>query len=550
MGSESYCHGFGIDRNDYPTFLLSQEWKGAHDNFNTYISGKPGYSNYKTTCWGDADYADEAGWDFNDLFVTIGIKELDSPPEISSNLPTCEAEHTFEVKLSDAQGADTIDSFDMDIEGNNFKVDIDISEESATVDPASIGDLTASIEGFQIIDENKLRVDVKIAGLDNLPGTENASLEFIAYDSTGKEGKKSYTFPIGTKPVPSFAVYDAKEGGINFDWAIENNDPNETDNNNCSVSKESGPGSVNCDPIPSSCRDEKVASSFQEDGEEKIVCYVDQVGEYNFSFKTENVCGSNETQLNFKVGDPWMMTLFGDVFSQGGFSNMKMKVIGDAYTVPSWAKGQPIGSNDSAWFSTYIMSKMDNNWTANRGSLSGYDTGDSYDDGNRALFDSSLYNYLYDIVKNNGYEITEFSDIPNSICSADETKVIFIKDTSNPNEWKEIGSGWDGEKSDSRACVIISDSPVRINSNVNNLDALIISSKTIETTDENIPFVNNGSILANKINFQRNLSGLANEGNPSELVVYDAKYLVLLRDILGIDYSSKVREFQYSDVAE
>jgi len=169
------------------------------------------------------------------------------------------------------------------------------------------------------------------------------------------------------------------------------------------------------------------------------------------------------------VGDPWLVTAYGDTFSKSGYSNMTLHTT--TYPIPKEA-------DNSAFFSTYIISKSQQSWTSNHRSFQNPNwLLDNYADNNRTKV-SNIYDYLHTLYDSNASscldsgvvlrEVTDFSSPLDASCVDD--KLYFI---DNEETTVSLPAGWLGQtKSSDRACLVVSKGPLEIPEEVNSQDEI------------------------------------------------------------------------------
>lgn len=265
-----------------------------------------------------------------------------------------------------------------------------------------------------------------------------------------------------------------------------------------------------------------------------------------------NICGNISTTATLRViyASPWMMTTFGDTYAADGYNNMRMWRVTAPTTsfVPSWGTN---GGN--AYFSFYLISRNTGNWTTSS-SLRAYQLG-SYDDENRRIVPgigtTSLYDYFVELVDRSGSGCDEVAististqdELNTKSCSG--RQILFV----NNSGAMTLPASWNAAAPDpDDACVVIAKDTLRIPGSVDLADTFFIITSQLTTTADTEQLRINGGVFANQINFQRDLP--QDGDNPAEIITYDPKYIVLLRDCLGEEYPFRIREYNYSSAAE
>jgi hypothetical protein len=237
--------------------------------------------------------------------------------------------------------------------------------------------------------------------------------------------------------------------------------------------------------------------------------------------------------LNVSTAEPWMMTARGDVYASDGYDLKLQQVTG--YSVPK------MPPSDDAYFSTYIISRnMAGGWpdpSAARGSLRGYLLGD-YDDKNTSkLGAEKVYNYMRGIVEANGRTITPLPPGgPPTSCSGGILRVYFTTSTIDFTD-ADYGSAANS------ACVYVTSGDVNVGPNVQRIEGFILADGNFVTSSSNKKLRIDGGVISSNVNFGRDLD--IDSTDPAEIIIYDAKYLMLLRDWLGESYPFRIREYKY-----
>jgi len=475
------------------------------------------------------------------------------PPTVTVDKPRdcnawgCDSNYGFRFNLrglSSANGRD-INRMRLNIGASTFN--INISGSTATLVNTTSGNLTAQIVPCQsgstaCFSATEVLVQVRVGGLVNLSGgiQVTASATNISGESSAVFNAGSFT--AGKCPVISSFSYTPLLGSnIRFNWSFLNPiTAGTTCGITCTpVSSCSSPNPVNCTGNP--------VGSYTASGT------VSGQGSYNFIFSANNVCGTTTSNTNVVVGNPWLATGFGDAYAYGGYSGMSMQSMGDF-------EGIPRGTGGQAYFSTYIISKLQSaaaNAYPNRPSIRSYLLS-NYSDNNVNLFTllpnrtASVYDYIYNLAGKNGCFTSGqcTTTIPPQLLVCDSKKIYFVNDNLTlTNDFRSSTTVPDD------ACAFIVRRNVTVSSNIIRLDGFfILDGNFITNSNLTIPvkqtLVIKGGVIANNVTFNRTLSGFDNSLNPSEIIIYDPKYIDLLRDLLGEDYPSKIRELEYSNPTE
>ncbi len=265
---------------------------------------------------------------------------------------------------------------------------------------------------------------------------------------------------------------------------------------------------------------------------------------YTFSFSGEGgLCGTDTTVNTgsvYEAANAWLMTGWGDVYVYGGITSSDpmemMEITDNRFSIPT--------INDWAYFSTYIISKSDSggSFPTTEGdgdgkSKRGFQL-DSYDDMNRdKVGDSSVYNYIKDLSEENECTTENCRVITGMPASCTGQKVYFIdSDLQIDSNFNVISS--------SDACVFVVKENVNVAPNVRRLDAFFLVDGTFTSQSSDRRLEIEGGVISNNASFIRAIDN--SYLNPSEVISYDPKYLDLLREYLGVDYPSNVRELGYS----
>ncbi len=254
----------------------------------------------------------------------------------------------------------------------------------------------------------------------------------------------------------------------------------------------------------------------------------------------DEVCNAN-TGDSGEVGVPgaWIMSGLGDTFAGGGYLGRKMYQIKG--NLENLVFGT--GSDQSAYFSTYIISKGDGDYTGNRSSNYDYLLG-NYDDSN-----ANFYQSLTDTISENGCEPD--APLPSGGCSGEHVYLI--------NSNITLPSAWlDQSRNSNRACVVIVDGNITIPAGtakadgIDKIDAFLIANGRFNTNSDanNDSLLINGGVIARNFNLNRALTD--NSENPAEVVRYDPKYLdsEVIRNCLGKKAPMQIREYRYSATEE
>jgi len=239
----------------------------------------------------------------------------------------------------------------------------------------------------------------------------------------------------------------------------------------------------------------------------------------------------NDMIILFGIEQPpataWMMTGFGDTYSFSGYSDMIMYNHMNFLNIPD-TSGNP------SYFSRYLFSSGNTNSINDNESFEEWELM-NYDDSNIDILKNSIYYELLDLAKRNdcmGSKVFEISASSFNPASCNN-KIYFINEGN-----LQIDSSTSN-------CMIISKDSISIGNGVNNLDAFFITQDNFTSTGggNSTPLLINGSVLANTVNFNREIDNF-NE-NPSEVISYDPKYLDIFRDCFGQTQTTPIREFYF-----
>lgn len=236
------------------------------------------------------------------------------------------------------------------------------------------------------------------------------------------------------------------------------------------------------------------------------------------------------------TADPWMMTSGGDSYSYAGFTDLEMQDVTGSFGV----------ATGYAYFSTFINSRNSGSWIMDgRNTRRNYILGASYGDNNRGIVgpDAEIFNYLQSLAGKNACVTT--GTLPSIGGCPDGSHVYIIDDASGTTT---ISGDWLNQSASAdRACIIVTNGDLQIAAGTNDpdqIDAFFLVDGTFSTVSDSQVLLINGSVIANEVDFNREL--LDNSANPAEIVRYDPKYLDLLRDCLGKGYEFAIKEYKYS----
>ncbi len=266
---------------------------------------------------------------------------------------------------------------------------------------------------------------------------------------------------------------------------------------------------------------------------------------YTFKLKGGGgLCGSTvespDNPVEVYLPKPWVMTGWGDSYVLDGYRDKDDNEMG-IWKLTITGVNVPKGGDDSASFSTYIISKMNGPWSRSsfwaRGrSFSNYLL-DNYDDSNRVLFGSGIYKYFNDIRAKNNCSMERCKDMVTE--SAGDYQCV-----NDTVYFRDGNLVFNSDYNSTRACAFIVSGDVIVNPGVSNVSAFIITDGTFKSLYGNNTLVIKGGLITRIIDMKRNLLG-NNYNNPSELIEYDAKYIDLLRELIGEDYPFKIKEYRY-----
>jgi len=234
---------------------------------------------------------------------------------------------------------------------------------------------------------------------------------------------------------------------------------------------------------------------------------------------------------------PWLMTHLGDTYASNGYT-MEMQSI-DSYESLGVYPG-------SAYFSYYLISSGTSDIYIAKSSRMLYEM-TNYSDNNADSGNFSIYEELLSLAEENDCDIKDRSDLPIDGCNG--VYIYFIPDGGQIN----LTGGWLNQPaSNDRACIIVTKENVVVSageSDIDKMDVFVITEKQFKTESDNEILLINGSVIANSVDFNRNLVQ-KNPDDPSEVIKYDSKYFNYFRNCLGMSYPFKFREYQYSGFSD
>lgn len=449
---------------------------------------------------------------------------INSPPSVSVDKPgNCASSFTFTITATDQNGGGDVNQMQLNIGGNTFV--INVSGSSAWLQNSTAGSLQASIPSCgggrtACVSGNNVIVLVNVNGLGGLSG--NVSVQAWARDvlGAGSVWHNAGTFEESTTPEVSMNVTAGIGAEVTLTWAITGGSPSPT---KCWFDCTGG---ATC-PNPVICS----ASPPRATGT------VPGGGTYSFTFSAQNTCKTGTSTQSITVANPWLMTAFGDTYALGGYGGMAMQNVTGSFD------GVPTGA---AYFSSYIISKSGTSTAyPSRASKKNYLLGGSggiYADNNRLKVGptAEVYTYLYSLAEANdcfglGHCTTT---LPSPLGSCNGQVIYFLSNNVQITN--------DYTSAPTNACVFVVKGNVTISASVNRIDAFFLVDGDFVTQSSNRVLIIKGSVIANNVRFGRDLGGVVNNSNPSEIIIYDPKYLDILRDYLGEEYPYKIREYKYS----
>ncbi|MBN1618693.1 fibronectin type III domain-containing protein [Candidatus Dojkabacteria bacterium] len=277
----------------------------------------------------------------------------------------------------------------------------------------------------------------------------------------------------------------------------------------------------------------------------------------------DNVCNVNNYSVSGSVADNWMLTEGGDVFANTGFS-IQIPVAGENFSNYWVSKGG--GSFDFG--SEGIYAASDKNWIGWMNS--GYNSG-NYNDQNKNLM---WYSELYTLALGSDYAMHNYTSgqsgmLLNALANGEDGIYYYTGNVfSFPQDFQ-----YDGKKllflncptvnidpdltrnDDESALAIITNGNVIVGrggyapdpDNQDVVQAAIITDARFESIIDKDDvsrydqLLINGLVFAREASFRRDLIFADNQSTPSELIVYDARYLLMMRDMLG---EKKFQDFE------
>lgn len=227
--------------------------------------------------------------------------------------------------------------------------------------------------------------------------------------------------------------------------------------------------------------------------------------------------------------NPWLMTGLGDTYASGGYNGMEMR------NKESFPDLVPIGTGQ-ADFSSYIVSQAAGS-LPDPASWAGYELVD-YTDSNTV---SGMYDTLLSLAQGN--DECAFSTGVTSLSACTTSNIYFIENGTS----LVINANW-GNSAANVACVVVSKDNIYIDGGASDLNALFLTEGQFSTSNTSNLLTIHGSVLANSVYFQRAIAN--SSANPSEAIIYDAKYLGLLKSCFGERYPVKIREYGFAKPAQ
>jgi hypothetical protein len=255
--------------------------------------------------------------------------------------------------------------------------------------------------------------------------------------------------------------------------------------------------------------------------------------------KVEDVACNISSGIDYdmpQIGQEWMLTKFGDVYSELGY---QVPLLNDEYFSTYW-----IGGNVSIPWNFGAGGDSKNNWVNK-----------DYNDRNSNL---EWFDYLYRLARRSDWGVTNGIDGVNNIkLNTSEDGIFFYNSTDTleitedcngrkvifvPKAEVEIRPDIEHKDRDS-ACLIVARNDVRLlegndATNSKNEDivelAVITDSNFIAEEDGKYDKLRlRGFVFSGSTEFNRDLVLEKNIEDPAEIIVYDPRYLYLLKDMLG-----------------
>lgn len=477
---------------------------------------------------------------------------ISNPPNNLPNITNltgpenCAEEGTFNIQARDTDPGDHVERVDLIInDGSDHLISFDLN--SRTYNPANLpGNLTVTNVSIPSA-ASSVNVGITIDGFDSYGDHEHQNISYRAracdgddcgdWTSTRNFYEEWYTnASISVSTDPSGTIISGRP--VIFSW----------------VGSQAASYQIRCSPAlnpecPDSWRTVSASGSFS-----KALTSPGPNTTYTIYGRAYRGCwndyATDGESIEVIVADPWTMTVHGDAYSFRGYKGQSNGLIMwdvDLPVVPSWAKGIPVGTDNKAYFSTYIISKEEqgNFPLDGRSSLYGYELG-GYNDANRQRIATlgSVYDYLSGIL-----EVNSESCVASGVSVRDNLDGSCIGNNIYLLENDvTLGPGWNQARNPNNVCVIISRSNVTVPDTVDQVDAFFLLDGIFTSASDTQPLVINGGVVAQDVNLQRDL--VDDSVNPSELVNYDSKYFVGLRECIGEDYPFKVKEYGYAQPQE
>ncbi len=364
--------------------------------------------------------------------------------------------------------------------------------------------------------------------MEKYHGTDYVEVFAEAEDNEGRKSDKVSGGRFQTGLGPEVEIRGISYSGtdsIEISWAIVPV-PSGYTLSNCKL-KWSIKGSESWSEIPiGNCND--LIGSTEISG-------IDPYLAYEFSVEaTTCTLGTAEDE----TAAPWLMTHLGDTYASLGYNLEMQDVNSENLGIPQ----------DDAYFSHYLISTGGSNILLERKSRRGYELL-SYLDTNKLEVESGIYDKLLSLAEASGAcTIKDRSDLESSD-GCGSVSIYFIGDGNSIN----LSGNWLKQLADpSRACIIVSKGRITVSAgddqadDIDKMDVFLITEAQFETERDNEILLINGSVIADSVEFGRNLMQ-GNTDNPAEVIRYDPKYFDYFRECLGIDYPQKFREYKYSD---
>lgn len=518
--------------------------------------------------------------------IQYETEPVESPPDVTTNGPSdCDSQGTFTVNAVDNDSGQTVNNVDLKInyDGDEYVYGFDIANQAFSEPDNSPFNVTDYTMPSSV--SNDVTVELMVDNLRELAAADvkeyTISYQGCALDSSGDSAcnnwknfrqelyepditmstQQNFTNPDGEVELV-YTVNNAKPSECQWGAEAEDVENNTIINNSWTninyYHYDSGSGDEEGSLSPAmgdgSCTG---STTFTPAPEDVYTFYIKASG----GLCADDEIVSNELEVYDPV--PWVMTGWGDVFARDGYSYY-LTDGGDTYNLMMWALNYnvniPIENDNSAYFSTYILSKYSQDSLFPNTNLSGdgksfknyllnnYDDQNQYNLGTDAEGQPLIFNYLSELAdKNNcGSECEVYSDdksVSSLACSG--AKVFFIDGNLTFNTSLNAGA--------SDACVFVVSGDVTVAPSVSNIDGFVltdgefITEREADNINDEILLIN-GGVITSTADFDRFLEN--NSENPAEIINYEGKYLDMLNSILGEDYPNKIKEYNFASAED